>query len=345
MKVVIVNDNLENSSDSKISSLAHAIASKGYSGSQFLGLIGHPSFSNSNILDTCYQKYRLPALSLAIRTPLPSSTMTDSDHYFQSLLPDTKMIAAQTSDLLDKDRRILVFHDNSTYSQALGVNICQTFKDKQKCHRLNISHYNHKKMKSQIDSKDDEKTANWFLAFDPEQNANASYSLIQHFLGRPQSAHLYLSNDFFLQHRINYILEMDKRRKTQSPSIYRIGLWDWRAIGDKSPNSIHNVPDPYYGRQRNWQFMNSYNSFKYMHHSLREVVDSRPGPIRVDEDLRDQLITVMARRTPAEGNSSRMYFGGSLKLNLDDKKLAPQGETSKICRLLLSDVRKQVDCR
>ncbi|MFN9951980.1 MAG: ATPase/DNA packaging protein, partial [bacterium] len=49
--------------------------------------------------------------------------------------------------LLDKDRRILVFHDNSTYSQALGVNICQTFKDKQKCHRLNISHYNHKKMK------------------------------------------------------------------------------------------------------------------------------------------------------------------------------------------------------
>jgi hypothetical protein len=91
--------------------------------------------------------------------------------------------------------------------------------------------------------------------------------------------------------------------------------------------------------------MNSYNSFKYMHHSLREVVDSRPGPIRVDEDLRDQLITVMARRTPVEWNSSRMYFGGSLKLNLDDKKLAPQGQTSKICRLLLSDVRKQVDCR
>lgn len=130
IKVVIVNDSLENSSDLKISSLAHAIAIKGYSGSQFIGLIGHPSFSNSNILETCYQKYRLPALSLAIRTPLPSSTMTDSDHFFQSLLPDAKKIAAQTSDLLEKDRRILVFHDNSTYSQALGVNICQTFKDK-----------------------------------------------------------------------------------------------------------------------------------------------------------------------------------------------------------------------
>jgi hypothetical protein len=214
---------------------------------------------------------------------------------------------------------------------------------------LNISHYNYKKTKSEIDSKDKEKTANWFLAFDPEQNASASYNLIQHFLQRPQSAHLYLSNDFFLQHRINDIIERDKKRKTQAPniyrpSIYRIGLWDWRAIGDTSPNSIHNVPDPYYGSQRNWQFMNSYNSFKYMHHSLREVVDIRPDFIRVD-DLREQLITVMARPTSAERNSSRMYFGGSLELNLDDKKLAPQGETSKICRVLLSDDREQVDCR
>jgi hypothetical protein len=344
MKVVIVNDSLEDSSDLKISSLAHAIATKGYSGSQFIGLIGHPSFSNSNILETCYQKYRLPALSLSIRTPLPSSTMTAPFHYFQSLLPDAKKIAEKTADLLDANRRILVFHDNSPYGQMLRYYICKSFKDKKKCHTTDISHYDDMKINSRIESQDAENTANWFLAFDPEQNSEASDNLIQHFLGRQQSVNLYLSNDFFLEHRINNIIKIDKTRKTQSSGIYRIGLWDWRSASDKSQNSNRNASDGDYGEERNWQFINSYNSFKHMHQGLRRVLESQTDSSPQVIFIRKHLIPAMARPIPHEGNSSHVYHGGPLKIKLVDKKMAPQGETSKICSVLLSAVRAQVDC-
>jgi hypothetical protein len=222
--------------------------------------------------------------------------------------------------------------------------ICKTFKDKKKCHTTDISHYDDMKINSRIESQDAENTANWFLAFDPEQNSEASDNLIQHFLGRQQSVNLYLSNDFFLEHRINNIIKIDKTRKTQSSGIYRIGLWDWRSASDKSQNSNRNASDGDYGEERNWQFINSYNSFKHMHQGLRRVLESQTDSSPQVIFIRKHLIPAMARPIPHEGNSSHVYHGGPLKIKLVDKKMAPQGETSKICSVLLSAVRAQVDC-
>jgi hypothetical protein len=81
-----------------------------------------------------------------------------------------------------------------------------------------------------------------------------------------------------------------------------------------------------------------------MHQGLRRVLESQTDSSPQVIFIRKHLIPAMARPIPHEGNSSHVYHGGPLKIKLVDKKMAPQGETSKICSVLLSAVRAQVDC-
>jgi hypothetical protein len=353
LKAVIVNDNLESSSDSKLQRLAHSIATRGYLGKQFIGLIGHSS-SNGKMLSSCYEQFRLPALSLSL--PANSDSKTQ---YFQTLLPDAEMIAKKTSDFVDEiDQSLLVVHDNSTDSKRLGERVCIFYKksDKGKCHKLNIGNENNDILE---DLKRLDKRLlrpNWLLAFDPDtnkHNKDAASSIIGYFFfsRRPQSSQrsssLYLINDFFLEHRIKPIIQGNKRDQPQAQPlrIFRIGLWDWRAMGYNSQNNNSNTSYGDYAKGRNWQFINSFNSFGYMHDKLRDVL-TLPSISKSDaKTLRQYLGDAMAQSSHEKSPSSFPYFGGPLVISIDDKKLVPQGEASKICKILLSDSEHQVDCK
>ena len=354
IKVVIVNDNLESRSDSKLQRLAHAIATRGYLGKQFIGLIGHPSSLNGKMLSSCYEQFRLPVLSLSL--PALSDSKTQ---YFQTLLPDAKRIAEKTSDFVDEiDQSLLVVHDNSTNSKRLGESVCIFYKksDKGKCHQLNIGNENNDILEDLKPLDYRLLRPNWLLAFDPETNKHnekAATSIIQYFFlsRKPQSSQrssrLYLINDFFLEHRIKPIIQRNKRDQPQAQPlrIFRIGLWDWRAMGDNSQNNNSNTSYGDYAKERNWQFINSFNSFGYMHDKLRDVLNL-PNISKSDaKTLRQYLRDAMVQSSHEKSPSSFPYIGGPPVKSIDDKKLVPAGESSKICKILLSDSEHQVDCK
>lgn len=300
LKAIIVNDSFVNTSGlaQTPQQLAYHLATKGYGGNQFIGLLGHQNTQITKLTASCYKRYGLPVL-------LTNILDQGNNQYVKTLLPSMSDISKRIVEILKSQETkeppisdITIFYDNNdSSSKALYEELCREINTRKlsRCNKFNIVE---KDLQAKLIKDTEIKNDQWFLAFNPflgrrsnevnvndliTKNIDIAVSIVTEYSKKVKSGKIYVSHEFVdesLIKRMQFILRDSKI------DILRFSPWDWRA---RLQNQQESEPIP--GRKCfNWYAVNSLNSMLLFKQLIEDSVkDGGPHHNQNITDLRKEV--------------------------------------------------------